>query len=98
MMTSRIGMRLFVFILMVWYGVCEIEFSHMGKNSGNPNLVSEKVVFSIFLACLTGLDFLHHSYRRFIGLYCGKKIHLRDEFNFWNVHRIMNTLGLLQSK
>ena len=23
--------------------------------------------------------------------------HLRNEFNFWNVHGIMNTLGLLQS-
>ena len=23
---------------------------------------------------------------------------LRNEFNFWNVHGIMNTLGLLQSK
>ena len=22
--------------------------------------------------------------------------HLRNEFNFWNVHGIMNTLGLLQ--
>ena len=25
-------------------------------------------------------------------------MHFRNEFNFWNVHRIMNTLGLLQSK
>ena len=24
--------------------------------------------------------------------------HLRNEFNFWNVHGIMNTSGLLQSK
>ena len=24
--------------------------------------------------------------------------HLRNEFNFWNVHGMMNTLGLLQSK
>ena len=24
--------------------------------------------------------------------------HLRNEFNFWNVHRIMNTSDLLQSK
>ena len=24
-------------------------------------------------------------------------IHLRNEFNFWNVHGIMNTSGLLQS-
>ena len=24
-------------------------------------------------------------------------IYLRNEFNFWNVHGIMNTLGLLQS-
>ena len=24
--------------------------------------------------------------------------YLRNEFNFWNVHGIMNTLGLLQSK
>ena len=24
--------------------------------------------------------------------------HLRNEFNFWNVHAIMNTSGLLQSK
>ena len=28
---------------------------------------------------------------------CGKGMYLRDEFNFWNVHGIMNTLGLLQS-
>ena len=26
------------------------------------------------------------------------KSYLRDEFNFWNVHGIMNTQGLLQSK
>ena len=25
-------------------------------------------------------------------------IHLRNEFNFWNVHGIMNISGLLQSK
>ena len=25
-------------------------------------------------------------------------VHLRNEFNFWNVHGIMNTSGLLQSK
>ena len=25
-------------------------------------------------------------------------IHLRNEFNFWNVHGIMNTSGLLHSK
>ena len=25
-------------------------------------------------------------------------IHLRNKFNFWNVHGIMNTSGLLQSK
>ena len=24
------------------YRVCEIEFSHMGKNSGNPDLVCRK--------------------------------------------------------
>ena len=24
--------------------------------------------------------------------------HLRNEFNFWNVHGIMNTSGLVQSK
>ena len=24
--------------------------------------------------------------------------HLRNEFNFWNVHGSMNTLGLLQSR
>ena len=24
--------------------------------------------------------------------------YLRNEFDFWNVHRIMNTWGLLQSK
>ena len=24
--------------------------------------------------------------------------YLRNEFNFWNVHGIMNTLGILQSK
>ena len=27
-----------------------------------------------------------------------QSIHLRNEFNFWNVHGIMNTSGLLQSK
>ena len=32
--------------------------------------------------------------------YCGANtmIHLRNELNFWNVHGIMNTFGLLQSK
>ena len=25
-------------------------------------------------------------------------VHLRNEFNFWNVHGIMNTSGLLQIK
>ena len=25
-------------------------------------------------------------------------LHLRNEFDFWNVHGIMNTSGLLQSK
>ena len=27
-----------------------------------------------------------------------RKVHVRNEFNFWNVHGIMNTLGLVQSK
>ena len=27
----------------------------------------------------------------------GKRIYLRNEFNFWNVHGIINTSGLLQS-
>ena len=27
-----------------------------------------------------------------------KKLHFRNELNFWNVHGIMNTSGLLQSK
>ena len=33
-------------------------------------------------------------------LLCGnqKQNALRNEFNFWNVHGIMNTSGLLQSK
>ena len=26
------------------------------------------------------------------------EVYLRDEFDFWNVHEFMNTLGLLQSK
>ena len=26
------------------------------------------------------------------------EIYLRNEFDFWNVHGIMNTLGLLQSR
>ena len=30
--------------------------------------------------------------------YYHAKIHLRNEFNFWNVHGIMNTSGLFQSK
>ena len=29
---------------------------------------------------------------------CLNVIYLRNEFNFWNVHGIMNTLGLVQSK
>ena len=28
----------------------------------------------------------------------GYQVHLRNEFDFWKVHGIMNTLGLLQSK
>ena len=27
-----------------WYEVCKIEFSHMGKNNGNPDLVCKKIV------------------------------------------------------
>ena len=27
-----------------------------------------------------------------------KPIHLRNEFDFWKVHEIMNTSGVLQSK
>ena len=27
---------LILILPMDWYGVCEIEFSNMGKNSGNP--------------------------------------------------------------
>ena len=30
------GCSFFLF-LTGWYGECEIEFSHMGKNSGNPD-------------------------------------------------------------
>ena len=33
---------LLVILPMGWYVVCEIEFSHMGKNSGNPDLVCKK--------------------------------------------------------
>ena len=29
---------------------------------------------------------------------CNENSHLRNEFNFWSVHGIMNTSGLLQSK
>ena len=29
---------------------------------------------------------------------CGNLVHLINEFNFWNVHGIMNTSGLMQSK
>ena len=45
-MTSQIVVRLFVFIFTIGrYGVCEIEFSHMGKNSRNPDLVCEKDLY-----------------------------------------------------
>ena len=54
------------------------------------------------------LSFSYNSFvKRFlyytITLFITKSIpvdpkHLRNEFNFWNVHGIMNTLGLLQSK
>ena len=26
-----------------------------------------------------------------------RKVHLRNELNFWHIHGILNTLGLLQS-
>ena len=29
---------------------------------------------------------------------CHVKVYLRNKFNFWNVHGIMNTSSLLQSK
>ena len=32
-----------------------------------------------------------------VGLTSWKDLHLRNEFNFWNVHGIMNTSGLLQN-
>ena len=34
-------------------------------------------------------------FKKILGNICG--VHLRNEFNFWNVHGIMNTSGLLQS-
>ena len=38
--------RLFIFFFIFptgWYRVCEIEFSHMGKNSRNLDLVCKKI-------------------------------------------------------
>ena len=32
------------------------------------------------------------------GVYVNGNVHLRNEFNFWKVHGIMNTSGLVQSK
>ena len=32
-----------------------------------------------------------------VNVFLNRK-HLRNEFNFWNVHGIMNTSGLVQSK
>ena len=45
-------------------------------------------VFTIFIAVLISVIFHSVVHTR----------HLRNEFNFWNVHGIMNTSGLLQSK
>ena len=40
---SQIDVQLFVFYLSHWLvRVCEIEWSHMGQDNGNPNLVWEK--------------------------------------------------------
>ena len=30
-----------------WYGVCEIEFSHMGRISGNPDLVCKNKYYLV---------------------------------------------------
>ena len=38
--------------------------------------------------------FLKRSYKLMFKL----DVHLRNEFNFWNVHGIMNISGLVQSK
>ena len=37
-------MRLFGFLSFPWVGtgICEIRFSHIGKNSGNPDLVTKR--------------------------------------------------------
>ena len=58
------------------------------------------------------LDNFYHGFTRkeiqtyIVGLWCAilafpchtHLLCLRNEFNFWNVHGIMNTSGLLQSK
>ena len=44
--------RLFVFYLS--HGlvrICDIEFSHMGKNNGNPDLLCEKKIAETPICC-----------------------------------------------
>ena len=40
-----------VFFPTGWYGVCEIECSHMGKYSGNPDLVCKKLIYYMSRLC-----------------------------------------------
>ena len=52
----------FFFYLFLWLvRVCEIEFSHMGKNSGNSDLVCEKntSITMPLMSCRYLLQMLH---------------------------------------
>ena len=55
---------------------------------------NNKIIFDIFGAqLLKKILFIN----RPIKCQCGQ-VYLRNAFNFWSVHGIMNTLGLLQNK
>ena len=45
--------------------------------------------------CINAKLFCFLNYKIFLYFY--KYVNISDKFNFWSVHGIMNTLGLLQS-
>ena len=55
--------------------------------------VSKQVNFSI-VTCVINIQYKH----QIVCHHSAALVHLRNKFNFWNVHGIMNTSGLLQSR
>ena len=98
----------------LWCLTVSLSLSHWDPGSGvvldcidswslNPYLLLQVFVLGLFIfltiCCWRSNDNLDPQSEELLpatGLNC--QVHVRNDFEFWNIHGIMNTFGLLQSK